>query len=97
MHVGHAIIDGVIDTERTREWKFEKEDAKISADAVSFSFFIFIFFFFLESSFRWLFWWAREKGEHEMGREGKGRLSRWTYKEIKLSSFEGDILICLCV
>ena len=36
MHVGHAIIDGVIDTDRTKDWKFEAEDAKISADAVSF-------------------------------------------------------------
>ena len=35
MHVAHAIIDGVIDIPRTKDWHFEKEDAKISADAVS--------------------------------------------------------------
>ena len=31
-------IDGVIDIERTKSWKFEHEDAKISADAVTLSF-----------------------------------------------------------
>ena len=35
VHVAHAIIDGVIDIPRTKEWKLEGEDAKISADAVS--------------------------------------------------------------
>ena len=35
VHVAHAIIDGVIDIPRTKDWHFEKEDAKISADAVS--------------------------------------------------------------
>jgi len=36
VHVGHAIIDGVIDIERTKDWlKDAGPDAKISADAVS--------------------------------------------------------------
>ncbi len=35
VHVVHAIIDGVIDIERTKEWKFEHEDAKIKPDSVS--------------------------------------------------------------
>ncbi len=36
VHVAHAIIDGVIDIERTKEWKVsDAPDAKISADAVS--------------------------------------------------------------
>lgn len=35
VHVAHAIIDGVIDIPRTKEWKIEGEDGKISADAVS--------------------------------------------------------------
>lgn len=34
--MAHAIIDGVIDIPRTKGYVFEKEDAKISADAVSF-------------------------------------------------------------
>ena len=34
VHVVHAIIDGVIDIERTKEWKFEHEDAKIKPDSV---------------------------------------------------------------
>jgi NAD(P)-dependent dehydrogenase (short-subunit alcohol dehydrogenase family) len=37
IHVSHAIIDGVIDIPRTKEWlKDLGPDAKISADAVSF-------------------------------------------------------------
>ena len=36
IHVVHAIIDGVIDIERTKDWKFEHEDAKIKPDSVSF-------------------------------------------------------------
>ena len=35
IHVNHAIIDGVIDIERTKDWKFEHEDAKIKPEAVS--------------------------------------------------------------
>lgn len=34
VHVVHAIIDGVIDIERTKEWKFEHEDAKIKPESV---------------------------------------------------------------
>jgi NAD(P)-dependent dehydrogenase (short-subunit alcohol dehydrogenase family) len=37
VHVVHAIIDGVIDIERTKDWKFEHEDAKIKPDSVSFN------------------------------------------------------------
>ncbi|KAL8822787.1 MAG: hypothetical protein Q9191_006487 [Dirinaria sp. TL-2023a] len=35
VHVAHAVIDGVIDIPRTKEWKLEGEDAKISADAIA--------------------------------------------------------------
>ena len=36
VHVSHAIIDGVIDIPRTKEWMVsDAPDAKISADAVS--------------------------------------------------------------
>ena len=35
IHVVHAIIDGVIDIPRTKEWKFDLPDAKISPEAVS--------------------------------------------------------------
>ncbi|MCJ1413352.1 hypothetical protein MMC19_007457 [Ptychographa xylographoides] len=35
VHVGHVVIDGVIDIERTKEWKFDAPDAKISADAIA--------------------------------------------------------------
>lgn len=35
IHVAHAIIDGVIDIERTKHFKFDHPDAKISPDAVS--------------------------------------------------------------
>jgi len=36
VHVSHAIIDGVIDIPRTKEWlKDAGPDAKISADGVS--------------------------------------------------------------
>ena len=34
LHVAHAIIDGVIDIERTKDWKFDHPDAKISPHAV---------------------------------------------------------------
>ena len=37
VHVVHAIIDGVIDIERTKGYKFEHEDAKIKPEAVSIS------------------------------------------------------------
>lgn len=37
IHVAHAIIDGVIDIERTKHYKFDQPDAKISPDAVSLS------------------------------------------------------------
>ena len=40
VHVSHVIIDGVIDIPRTKEWKFEHEDAKLDPDAVSFLFLI---------------------------------------------------------
>lgn len=40
--MAHAIIDGVIDIPRTKGYVFEKEDAKISADAVSFFAFHFL-------------------------------------------------------
>lgn len=36
VHVAHAIIDGVIDIPRTKEWlKDMPKEAKLSADAVS--------------------------------------------------------------
>ncbi|EED13083.1 oxidoreductase, short chain dehydrogenase/reductase family [Talaromyces stipitatus ATCC 10500] len=35
VHVSHVIVDGVIDIPRTKEWKFEHEDAKISPDAIA--------------------------------------------------------------
>lgn len=35
IHVAHAIIDGVIDIERTKHYKFDHPDAKISAEGVS--------------------------------------------------------------
>lgn len=35
IHVVHAIIDGVIDIPRTKEWKFDAPDAKIDPEAVS--------------------------------------------------------------
>lgn len=38
--MAHAIIDGIIDIPRTKGYVFEKEDAKINADAVSFVLFI---------------------------------------------------------
>ena len=34
VHVTHAIIDGVIDIERTKDWKFDAPDAKIKPEAV---------------------------------------------------------------
>lgn len=36
IHVSHAIIDGVIDIERTKDYKFDHPDAKIKPEAVSF-------------------------------------------------------------
>ena len=41
------VIDGVIDIERTKEWKFDAPDAKISADAVSLGLFSSLFFYYL--------------------------------------------------
>lgn len=35
IHVVHAIIDGVIDIPRTKEWKFDAPDAKISPEAIA--------------------------------------------------------------
>ncbi|KEF54206.1 7-alpha-hydroxysteroid dehydrogenase [Exophiala aquamarina CBS 119918] len=35
IHVAHAIIDGVIDIERTKHYKFDHPDAKISPDAIA--------------------------------------------------------------
>ena len=35
VHVTHAIIDGIIDIPRTKEWKVDAPDGKISPDAVS--------------------------------------------------------------
>lgn len=35
VHVSHVIVDGVIDIPRTKSWKFDHPDAKISPDAVS--------------------------------------------------------------
>lgn len=35
VHVTHAVIDGVIDIERTKGWKFDQPDAKIDPNAVS--------------------------------------------------------------
>ena len=53
VHIAHAVIDGVIDIPRTREWKLEGEDAKISADAVSLSILFFSFLpFALREGFR---------------------------------------------
>ncbi len=34
IHVSHAIIDGVIDIERTKDYKFDHPDAKIKPEAV---------------------------------------------------------------
>lgn len=38
LHVAHAIIDGVIDIERTKNYHFDAPDAKISPSAVSHTF-----------------------------------------------------------
>ena len=35
VHVTHAIIDGIIDIPKTKEWKVNEPDGKISPDAVS--------------------------------------------------------------
>ncbi|KIW82116.1 hypothetical protein Z517_05143 [Fonsecaea pedrosoi CBS 271.37] len=35
VHVVHAIIDGVIDIERTKEWKFDHPEAKIKPEAIA--------------------------------------------------------------
>lgn len=43
VHVAHAIIDGVIDIPRTKEWlKDMPAEAKLSADAVRLSLFVFV-------------------------------------------------------
>ena len=40
IHVAHAVIDGVIDIPRTKEWKVsDLPDAKLNADAVSYVYF----------------------------------------------------------
>ncbi|KAL2853209.1 hypothetical protein BJX68DRAFT_234188 [Aspergillus pseudodeflectus] len=35
VHIAHVIIDGVIDIPRTKEWKFEHEDAKLDPGAIA--------------------------------------------------------------
>ncbi|GAD93139.1 oxidoreductase, short chain dehydrogenase/reductase family [Paecilomyces variotii No. 5] len=35
VHVSHVIVDGVIDIPRTKSWKFDHPDAKLSPDAVN--------------------------------------------------------------
>ncbi|KAL1973320.1 hypothetical protein VTN31DRAFT_5955 [Thermomyces dupontii] len=35
VHVSHVIVDGVIDIPRTKEWKFDQPDAKLSPDAIA--------------------------------------------------------------
>ncbi|KAJ9199478.1 hypothetical protein DTO166G4_5490 [Paecilomyces variotii] len=35
VHVSHVIVDGVIDIPRTKSWKFDHPDAKISPDAIA--------------------------------------------------------------
>ncbi|KAF7585889.1 hypothetical protein BBP40_009927 [Aspergillus hancockii] len=35
VHVSHVIVDGVIDIPRTKEWKFEHEDAKLDPNAIA--------------------------------------------------------------
>lgn len=40
VHVSHAIIDGIIDIPRTKEWKVDAPDGKISPEAVSDLFFV---------------------------------------------------------
>ncbi|KAJ5893676.1 Short-chain dehydrogenase/reductase SDR [Penicillium taxi] len=35
VHVSHAIIDGIIDIPRTKQWVLEHEDAKLSPDAIA--------------------------------------------------------------
>ena len=35
VHVAHAIIDGVIDIPRTKDWKFDAPDAKISPEGIA--------------------------------------------------------------
>ena len=35
VHTVHAIIDGVIDIERTKDYHFEHEDAKIKPEAIA--------------------------------------------------------------
>lgn len=34
VHVSHVIVDGVIDIPRTKAWKFDHPDAKLSPEAV---------------------------------------------------------------
>lgn len=40
VHVSHAIIDGVIDIEKTKAFKFDAPDAKLSPDAVRANLFV---------------------------------------------------------
>ena len=54
VHVAHVIIDGVIDIPRTKGWLNDKEDAKISPEAVCVV--IFLFPFGSESSARGELW-----------------------------------------
>ncbi|KAJ9254095.1 hypothetical protein DTO207G8_3672 [Paecilomyces variotii] len=35
VHVSHVIVDGVIDIPRTKSWKFDHPDSKISPDAIA--------------------------------------------------------------
>lgn len=35
VHVSHVIVDGVIDTERTKAFQFDAPDAKLNPDSVS--------------------------------------------------------------
>ncbi|KAJ9303058.1 hypothetical protein DTO271G3_432 [Paecilomyces variotii] len=35
VHVSHVIVDGVIDIPRTKSWKFDHPDAKLSPDAIA--------------------------------------------------------------
>ncbi|KAL1959095.1 hypothetical protein VTO42DRAFT_2882 [Malbranchea cinnamomea] len=35
VHVSHVIVDGIIDIERTKAWKFDAPDAKLSPDAIA--------------------------------------------------------------
>lgn len=53
VHVAHAIIDGVIDIERTKEWKVsDAPDAKISPGAVRFYPYYFFVLFLLNIPYK---------------------------------------------